>query len=97
MVPRVDTTPHGVETLTWGSETQYHPREGNYIIPRSQILPLIYNSSKAGAKAMIPQVDTTPHDVETPPWGSKIQRHPGRIRSPDRRSFHTSTSLTNRG
>ena len=33
-----------------------------------------------GQKTLVPRVDTAPHDVETPTWGSQSQRHPGKMR-----------------
>ena len=35
-------------------------------MPGSKLFPYIYNSNKPGTKLAIPQVDTTPHGVETP-------------------------------
>ena len=49
----------------------------------------------------VPRVNTAPHGVETPTWGSYSQRPapPGRdtVPSPDQKFFHTSTTPTNRG
>ena len=65
VVPRVDTAQYGVETPTWGSQTQRHPGRISPI-PQSELRPCTYNSNKPETKTVPPRADTSPHDVETP-------------------------------
>ena len=41
-------------------------------MPRSEILPYLYNFNKPGTKTVIPRVDTTPLGVETPTLGTPL-------------------------
>ena len=92
----------------WFSEQQDGVRgaSGTRGAQGSKMLLYIYNSNKPGTKTMISRVDTATHGVKTQPlwlvadWLGFVEPVPPRedkVPSPDQKSFHTTTTPTNRG
>ena len=87
MVPRNDTAPHEVETLTPATPLT-GVREaigtwGGYTVPSPDKKAFhIYNYNKAGTKAVIPRDNTAPHGVEKSQW-----RREGYGPIPDQKDF----------
>ena len=86
--------------------SQWHPGkiEDDRSHPRMRKPSMHLQLQHTGDEAVAPGVDTAPHGVETPTpladWLGFVEAMPSgedKVSSPDQKSFHTSTTPTNRG
>ena len=98
MVSRVDTAPHSVKTPNRGSESQSHPRRTRFH-PRIRNPSTYLHFQQTGDENGGPQGRYRPARCGSPNLGFIEPAPPGedKLASPDQKSFHTSTTLMNRG